>query len=196
MDTSDAQELDFSDQCWVRAGESLAELVAKEPFNTGFLATEAQGTPESASGLLANRKVAMELAGHWEPGVMQGLTEDEQGLGEDTGWFPFPEVAGGEGDPAAQLGGGDAWACSNDAPDICVDFIEFMLSNDVQKGFAELDMGLPTLPSATAFVAAPELAPTTLPESSTVHGSDGPASTRSPSSGYANTYSTRSRVSS
>ncbi|ADG74030.1 extracellular solute-binding protein family 1 [Cellulomonas flavigena DSM 20109] len=153
-----SQELEFTDPCWVKAGESLADLVAQEPFNTGFLGTEAQGTPESASGLLANRKVAMELAGHWEPGVMQGLTEDEQGLGEDTGWFPFPEVAGGEGDPAAQLGGGDAWACSNDAPDICVDFIEFMLSNDVQKGFAELDMGLPTLPSATAFVAAPELA--------------------------------------
>lgn len=152
------QTLEFSDPCWVRAGESLAELVAKEPFNTGFLGTEAQGTPESASGLLANRKVAMELAGHWEPGVMQGLTEDEQGLGEDTGWFPFPSVNGGEGDPAAQLGGGDAWACSNDAPDVCVDFIEFLLSNDVQKGFAELDMGLPTLPSATAFVAAPELA--------------------------------------
>ncbi|MBO3090241.1 ABC transporter substrate-binding protein [Cellulomonas dongxiuzhuiae] len=153
-----SQTLEFTDDCWVRAGESLEELVSKAPFNTGFLGTEAQGTPESASGLLANRKVAMELAGHWEPGVMQGLTEDEQGLGEDTAWFPFPEVEGGEGDPAAQLGGGDAWACSQDAPDVCVDFIEFMLSNDVQKGFAELDMGLPTLPAATAFVAAPELA--------------------------------------
>ncbi len=156
--TAGAEQFDFSDPCWVRAGESLEDLIAQEPFNTGFLGTAAQGTPESASGLLANRKVAMELAGHWEPGVMQGLTEDEQGLGEDTGWFPFPEVEGGEGDPAAQLGGGDAWACSQDAPDVCVDFIEYLLSSDVQKGFAELDMGLPTLPSATAFVAAPELA--------------------------------------
>ncbi len=152
------QSYDFTDDCWLAAGESLEELIGKQPFNTGFQGTEAQGTPESASGLLANRKVAMELAGHWEPGVMQGLTEDEQGLGEDTGWFPFPSVDGGEGDQAAQLGGGDAWACSNDAPDICVDFIEFLLSSDVQKTFAELDMGLPTLPSATAFVAAPELA--------------------------------------
>ncbi|MBF0689856.1 MAG: extracellular solute-binding protein [Cellulomonas sp.] len=152
------QEFDFTDDCWVRAGESLEELISKQPFNTGFEATEAQGTPESASGLLANRKVAMELAGHWEPGVMQGLTEDEQGLGEDTGWFPFPEVEGGEGDPAAQLGGGDAWACSEKSPDVCVDFIEFLLASDQQKRFAELDMGLPTLPSATAFVAAPELA--------------------------------------
>jgi len=152
------QTLEFTDDCWLRAGESLEELVSKQPFNSGFLGTEAQGTPESASGLLANRKVAMELAGHWEPGVMQGLTDDEQGLGEDTGWFAFPAVEGGEGDPAAQLGGGDAWACAEDAPAVCVDFLEFMLSADVQKGFAELDMGLPTLPSATAFVAAPELA--------------------------------------
>ena len=43
----------------------------------------------------------MELQGHWEPGVMQGLTEDGKGLGENTGWFAFPTVDGGEGDPAA-----------------------------------------------------------------------------------------------
>ncbi|SFK27748.1 ABC transporter substrate-binding protein [Cellulomonas sp. KH9] len=152
------QTLDFSDDCWVRAGEDLEALVAKEPFNTGFLATVAQTGPASASGLLATGKVAMELAGHWEPGVMQGLTDDGLGLGENTGWFAFPAVQGGDGDPTAQLGGGDAWACSNDAPDVCVDFLEFMLSNEVQKGFAEYDMGLPTLPSATAFVSAPELA--------------------------------------
>ena len=47
----------------------------------------------------------MELAGHWEPGVMQGLTEDQQGLGDKTGWFTFPTVDGGQGDPTAALGG-------------------------------------------------------------------------------------------
>ncbi len=152
------QSYDFSDPCWLRAGESLEDLIGAEPFNTGFQTTEAQGTPESASGLLANRRVAMELAGHWEPGVMKGLTEDQQGLGDDIGWFSFPAVEGGVGDPAAQLGGGDAWACAQNAPDICVDFIEFLLSREVQRTFAELDMGLPTIPTAAAFVAAPELA--------------------------------------
>lgn len=152
------QTLEFDDPCWVRAGEDLEKLVAAEPFNTGYLATPAQEGPTSASGLLATRQVAMELAGHWEPGVMQGLTDDKQGLGDDTGWFPFPAVDGGEGDPKAQLGGGDAWACKQGAPAICVDFLEYLLSSDVQRGFAELDMGLPTLPSATAFVQATELA--------------------------------------
>lgn len=149
---------DFSDPCFVAAGEDLEELIGTEPFNAGFLATPAQTGPGSASGLLATGKVAMELAGHWEPGVMQGLTEDQQGLGEDTGWFPFPEVEGGAGDPADQLGGGDAWACSEQAPDICVDFIKYLVSDEVQTGFAENSMGLPTNPAATGSVADPVLA--------------------------------------
>src|SRR5690625_3448385 len=151
-------ELDFSDPCFVAAGEELERLIAAEPFNTGFLATPAQTGPTSASGLLATGQVAMELAGHWEPGVMQGLTEDNQGLGEDTGWFTFPAVEGGQGDPEAALGGGDAWACSNDAPDICVEFIQYLLSDEVQQTFAEIDMGLPTNPAAIDFVSDPALA--------------------------------------
>lgn len=156
--TDAVQTLDFSDDCFVRAGEDLEELVSAEPFNAGFLSTPAQSGPTSASGLLATGKVAMELAGHWEPGVMQGLTEDGLGLGDNTGWFPFPEVDGGDGDPEAQLGGGDAWAVSQDAPDEAVEFVKYLLSDEVQKGFAENDMGLPTNPTASQYVADPALA--------------------------------------
>lgn len=156
--TEAEKSLDFSDPCFVAAGEDLEELIAAEPFNAGFLATPAQSGPTSASGLLATGKVAMELAGHWEPGVMQGLTEDELGLGEDTGWFAFPAVEGGAGDPAAGLGGGDAWGISKEAPDVAVEFAQYLLSDEVQKGFAELDMGLPTNPSASQYVADPSLA--------------------------------------
>ena len=153
-----ADSMDFSDECFVRAGEDLEELVAAEPFNAGFLATPAQTGPTSASGLLVTEQVAMELAGHWEPGVMQGLTEDQQGLGDKTGWFPFPTVEGGEGDPAAPMGGGDAWACSADAPPECVEFIRYLLSDEVQSGFAELGMGVPTNPDAIASLTNPALA--------------------------------------
>jgi raffinose/stachyose/melibiose transport system substrate-binding protein len=156
--TDAVKTLDFSDDCFVRAGEDLEALVAAEPFNAGFLSTPAQSGPTSASGLLATGKVAMELAGHWEPGVMQGLTEDGMGLGDATGWFPFPEVDGGDGDPAAQLGGGDAWAVSQDAPDEAVEFVKYLVSDEVQKGFAENDMGLPTNPTASQYVADPALA--------------------------------------
>jgi raffinose/stachyose/melibiose transport system substrate-binding protein len=156
--TDAVKSLDFSDECFVRAGEDLEALVGTEPFNAGFLSTPAQSGPTSASGLLATGKVAMELAGHWEPGVMQGLTEDGEGLGEATGWFPFPEVDGGDGDPTAQLGGGDAWAVAQEAPDEAVEFVKYLVSDEVQKGFAENDMGLPTNPTASQYVADPALA--------------------------------------
>lgn len=156
--TDAVQTLDFSDPCFVKAGEDLEALIATEPFNAGFLSTKAQEGATSASGLLATGKVAMEMQGHWEPGVMQGLTEDGLGLGENTGWFPFPAVEGGEGDPEAALGGGDAWAVSQEAPDAAVDFAVYLLSDEVQKGFAELDMGLPTNSTASQYVSDPALA--------------------------------------
>lgn len=156
--TDAVTSLDFSDECFVRAGEDLEAFIGTEPFNEGFLATPAQVGPASASGLLASEQVAMELAGHWEPGVMQGLTEGGEGLGEKTGWFAFPSVEGGEGAPDAALGGGDAWACSADAPPVCVDFVNYLLSDEVQTGFAERDMGLPTNPAATGAVSDPALA--------------------------------------
>ncbi len=150
--------LDFSDPCFVAAGDAVDELLATDPFNKGFLSTPAQEGATSASGLLATGKVAMEMQGHWEPGVMQGLTDDGKGLGDKTGWFPFPAVDGGQGDPAAQLGGGDAWAVSEDAPDVAVDFVKYLLSDDLQKGFAENNMGLPTNSAASGSVADPALA--------------------------------------
>ena len=148
---------DFSDPCFIAAGEEVEELLATEPFNPGFLTTAAQEGATSASGLLATGKVAMEMQGHWEPGVMQGLTDDGKGLGDKTGWFPFPEIEGGDGDPAAQLGGGDAWAVSEGAPDAAVDLVKHLLSDEVQQGFAENDMGLPTNPAASESVSDPAL---------------------------------------
>ena len=115
------KSLDFSDPCFVKAGEDLQKLVGTKPFNKGFLPPRPRPGATSASGLLATGKVAMEMQGHWEPGVMQGLTDDKKGLGDNTGWFPFPTVAGGQGDPSAALGGGDAWAVAKDAPDAAVE---------------------------------------------------------------------------
>ncbi|WP_345523824.1 ABC transporter substrate-binding protein [Nocardioides conyzicola] len=150
--------LDFSDPCFVKAGDDVKALLATDPFNKGFLTTKAQEGATSASGLLATGKVAMEMQGHWEPGVMQGLTDDGKGLGDKTGWFPFPAVDGGQGDPADALGGGDAWAVSEKAPDEAVDFVKYLLSDKVQEGFASNDMGLPTNPAANGSVKDPALA--------------------------------------
>lgn len=159
FDTVEAaiESKDYSDPCFIKAGEDLQALIAKEPFNSGFLGTPAQTGPTSASGLLATEKVAMELAGHWEPGVMGGLTEDGKVPGF-LGWFPYPTFPGGAGNPADQMGGGDAWGVSGSAPDAAVEFVDYLLSDEVQQGFAELNMGLPTNPTATSLIADPALA--------------------------------------
>ncbi|WP_277210830.1 ABC transporter substrate-binding protein [Isoptericola croceus] len=139
---------DYSDDCFIAAGEQLEDLIETEPFNPGFLGTVAQSGPTSASGLLATERVAMELAGHWEPGVVGGLREDGE-VPDFLGWFAYPTFDGQAGDPNDQMGGGDAWSVSAQAPDVAVDFAEYLLSDEVQIGFAELDMGLPTNPAAT-----------------------------------------------
>ncbi|WP_345751141.1 extracellular solute-binding protein [Microbacterium rhizophilus] len=148
---------DYSDECFIKAGERLEDTIGLEPFNAGFLSTPAQSGPTSASGLLATGKVGMELAGHWEPGVAGGLTEDGK-VPSFLGWFAYPTFDGQAGDPADQMGGGDAWSVSTGAPDAAVDFAEYLLSDEVQTGFAEGDMGLPTNPAATGSIANETLA--------------------------------------
>lgn len=139
---------DYSDPCFIKAGEHVEDIIAKKPFNRGFLTTPAQTGPTSASGLLATGKVAMELAGHWEPTTTSDLTEDGK-VPDFLGWFGFPTFEGQGGDPVDQMGGGDAWSVSSAAPDVAVDFANYLLTDEVQQGFAERDMGLPTNPAAT-----------------------------------------------
>lgn len=140
-------EFDFSDPCFVEAGELVEEIVAAEPFQNGFLASSAQQGAQSSAGLLANGEAAMELMGHWNPGVMQGLTEGEI-AGGNLGWFRFP-TSEGAGDPDAMVGGGDGYSCSVDAPPECVEFLEYMVSADVQQRFAETTGLVPIHPEAS-----------------------------------------------
>ena len=145
-DTLEAAGLafDFSDPCFLQAGELLQEVIDAEPFNEGFLATPAQQGATSAAGLVANGQAAMELMGHWDPAVMRGLTADEQGLGDDLGWFPFPTVPDGQGDPASAMGGGDGFSCAKQAPAVCADFLAFIVNEDNQRAFGATGAGLPT----------------------------------------------------
>ncbi|KIP92121.1 ABC transporter substrate-binding protein [Microbacterium sp. MEJ108Y] len=129
-----ADEMDFSDECWVRAGEDLQSFAATEPFNSGFLTTPAQQGAGSSAGLIANHQAAMELMGAWNPGVIGSLTPDQKPLA-DLSWFPFPEVEGGDGEPGSMMGGVDGYSCSVDAPDACVDFLNYIGTSDVQTAY-------------------------------------------------------------
>lgn len=142
-------ESDFSDECWVEAGEQLEEFLAIEPFQEGFLGTPAQQGAGSSAGLIANGQAAMELMGHWNAGVIGGLTADQQ-VPEFLGWFPFPGIPDAAGDPTAALGGGDGYGCSAEAPPECAELLEYIMSEEVQAKFAASGSGIPTVPAATA----------------------------------------------
>ncbi|WP_438854202.1 ABC transporter substrate-binding protein [Agromyces sp. M3QZ16-3] len=149
-------EFDFSDDCWVEAGEQLEDFLGIDPFQEGFLGTPAQQGAGSSAGLVANGQAAMELMGHWNAGVIGGLTPDQQ-VPEFLGWFPFPGIEGAAGDPTAALGGGDGFACSAEAPPECAELLEFIMSEDIQAKFAASGAGIPTVPAATESLEDPNL---------------------------------------
>ena len=151
-----ADEMDFSDECWIRAGEDLESFAATEPFNSGFLTTPAQQGAGSSAGLIANHQAAMELMGAWNPGVIASLTPDEEPLA-DLSWFPFPEIEGGEGEPGSMMGGVDGFSCSVDAPDACVDFLNYLGTSDVQTAYYQAFNAPPVNTVAQEAVTEPYL---------------------------------------
>ncbi|GAA2577190.1 extracellular solute-binding protein [Winogradskya consettensis] len=137
-----AKDRTFSDPCWTKAGADLKAFADTKPFTEGFLTISAQQGAGSSAGLVANHKASMELMGSWDPGVIASLTKDTKPL-PDLGFFPFPAVPGGQGDPAAIMGGTDGYSCSQDAPAECSDFLNYLLTKDVQEAYYKAFNSLP-----------------------------------------------------
>jgi raffinose/stachyose/melibiose transport system substrate-binding protein len=146
-----AKDKTFTDACWTKAGEDLKAFADTKPFNEGFLTTSAQQGAGSSAGLVANYKASMELMGAWDPGVIASLTKDTKPL-PDLGYFPFPAVPGGQGDPAAIMGGADGYSCAADAPKECSDFLNYILTKDVQEGYYKAFNALPVSKEAQGAV--------------------------------------------
>jgi raffinose/stachyose/melibiose transport system substrate-binding protein len=139
----------LEDACWTKAGEDLKSFLATEPFQQGFNGTPAQQGAGSSAGLVANGKAAMELQGDWSPGTMSSLTEDKE-LESKIGWFPFPSVPGGKGDPEAVLGGGDGFSCTSKDAKACAEFVSYLASEPVQTKLAAAGTGLPVNTAAAS----------------------------------------------
>ena len=150
----------FSDPCFTKAGDDLKKLLDAKPFNTGFLATPAQQGAGSSAGLVANGKAAMELQGDWEiPTIIGLLPKDQQATVEgQMGFFPFPSITGGQGEPGAALGGGDGFSCSTKAPDACAAFLKYMTSAPVESELVKANaISIPSNGGATSAITDPTL---------------------------------------
>ncbi|WP_042410900.1 extracellular solute-binding protein [Streptacidiphilus carbonis] len=152
--TTAAKALKFADPCWTKAGDDLASFLKADPFQKGFLTNSAQQGAGSSAGMLANHKAAMELMGNWDPGVIAGLTPNQKQL-PDLGWFPFPAVSGGQGDPSAIMGGLDGFSLSKNAPKEALGFLEFLVTKDQQEAYAKAFFTIPVNKQAQDVVTDP-----------------------------------------
>jgi raffinose/stachyose/melibiose transport system substrate-binding protein len=123
----------FTDEPFVQAGEYLADLVELEPFQEGFLAAS---HPDS-QGVFGNGEAAMMLMGQWTPDAQAQYSESGEGIGDALGFFNFPAVEGGAGNPNDVVGGGDGFAIGANAPDETIDFVKFLTSQESQRIGAE-----------------------------------------------------------
>ena len=138
----------------IEAGERVAELVAMEPFQEGFLAAT-WDAPDGESGVIASQGAAMDLMGSWGLGAFR----NQAGLGEqpetplpfEIGWFPFPAVEGGAGAPTDAFGGGDGYIVGKDAPPEAVDFLGFLTNVENQRTWGTVS-GIPANIEATAVI--------------------------------------------
>jgi raffinose/stachyose/melibiose transport system substrate-binding protein len=151
-----AVDKNFNTPDFIAAGTHLAELVALQPFQTGFLAA-GYSTADGQAATVGNGKAAMELMGQWAPGVVRDNSAGKKGLGDKLGFFAFPAVDGGKGQITDAFGGGGGFAIGKDAPPEAVEFLKFIAQPDNARTEAKTAGVLPVVKAAGDAVTDPNL---------------------------------------
>ncbi len=141
----------FTDAPFVDAGKKVQELLALQPFQDGFLGAT-YGDEATAMG---NGKAAMELMGQWAPAVEKDNSADKKGIGDNLGWFPFPAVEGGKGDPGDAVGGGNGFGIGKNASPEAVDFVKYLSRKESQVQMAEAGFIIPVVKGGEAGLKDP-----------------------------------------
>nr|WP_321458462.1 extracellular solute-binding protein [uncultured Cohaesibacter sp.] len=101
----------FEDPTFIKAGKLLQDLVKANGFARGY-----NGLDYDIGGsrrLLYSGRAAMELMGSWEFGSIEN---ENASFAKNVGFFPFPAVEGGKGDPNNAIGTmGDNYVSINKA---------------------------------------------------------------------------------
>jgi raffinose/stachyose/melibiose transport system substrate-binding protein len=154
FDAAYSRKGSFADAPFVEAGKKLQELVALKPFQNGFLGA----TWPNEGGIMGNSEAAMDLMGQWAPGAFRENSADGKGLATDKlGWFPFPAVEGGAGDPADALGGGNGFVIGKNAPPEALDFLRYLSGVESQVAQAKIGLSVPVVKGGEAGLSDPSL---------------------------------------
>ncbi len=139
----------FKDEAFVKAGQTLLELEALDPFQTGYLGA----TYDDQAALVGNGDAAIELMGQWAPAVQDANSKSGSGIGDDLAMFPFPSVPGGAGKNSDVMGGGNGYAIGKDAPDKALDFLSFFLQKEYQIDLIDVEGIIPVVKGAEEALA-------------------------------------------
>ena len=150
-----AEAKSFDGTEFVEAGRRLRELVDRQPFQDGFLGAPFD-TPDGEAAAMGNGQVAMELQGQWAPGVQR--EQSGKDLGDDLGFFAFPEVDGGKGAVTDVFGGGNGFAVGRDAPPAAVDFLKFISQAENHRKAVATGVVLPVIEGTEEAVDDPRAA--------------------------------------
>jgi raffinose/stachyose/melibiose transport system substrate-binding protein len=132
----------FEDPAFVQAGEMIQDLVEMGAFIPGYNGLD-YDTGQSRIPMYAD-EAAMELMGTWQ--ISTYLAENPDFYNEKLGFFPFPAVEGGAGDPSSVVGTvGDNYyhissACAN--PDEAFEMIQYLI-DDVSVDLRVADGRIP-----------------------------------------------------
>ena len=144
----------FADKPFVDAGYALKQLVDLAPFQTGFLGA----TQSDEQSLMANEQAAMELMGQWAEQADASVAPNPDEFKQNIGWFPFPVVEGGAGQPTDALGGADGFSLGRNAPPEAIELVRFLTRPELQKEMGASGLAsLPTVKEASSSVTDPVL---------------------------------------
>ena len=119
----------FEAEPFVRAGEIVQELVEDGAFNEGFNGLD-YDTGQSRL-LLYSGRAAMELMGSWQLSTVKAENPD---FYENMGFFPFPSLEEGTGDPTDVVGTvGDNFyhiSSSCEAPDKAFELLTYLIDDE------------------------------------------------------------------
>jgi raffinose/stachyose/melibiose transport system substrate-binding protein len=124
----------WAQDAFVKANTAIQQLVDLGAFGSSFASVSADSNQDAA--LLYTGKAAMMLQGNWNFSAIQ--TNSPQFLQSGLGWFPFPAVEGGQGDPTNIAGNPCNYysiAQTSKSPQDCLAYLQdAVLSTDnVQK---------------------------------------------------------------
>jgi len=144
----------FAEPTFVKSGELFKQLVDLKPFQPGFLGVT---YPQSA-GQFGDGKGAMMLMLNGLLNSMRANSADKKGIPEDKlGWFPFPTVPGGKGDPSDTLGGLNGWLVTKGSPKETADFLRFFSEPQNQRQAAERGFYIPVVKGTQDAIKHPVL---------------------------------------